>query len=189
MRLRVPVVGTAVFHQGRIIMDVYRHRPKEAYRAHPAILLFVVFASLLLEVTLPPIIPAARLLQLPLLVTIYFSMIRENQIFGTAFGMSVGILEDALSHGYLGQLGMAKALVGYLAATAGLKLEFDNLLVRGLLVGSLVLVHNGFLYLLTHQLLGLPSPFKLLNLATTVIVNVALSMILFPLFDRLKKQA
>ncbi len=168
-------------------MDVYRHRPREVSRVHPAVLLLIVFLSILLEVTLPPSLPIARLFQFPLLVTIYFSMIRENQIFGTVFGMSVGLLEDALSHGYLGQMGMAKALVGYLAATAGLKLEFDNGLVRGLLIGSLVLIHNGFIYLLTHQLLGLPPPFKPIHLATSAIVNAALGLILFPLLDRFKK--
>jgi len=170
-------------------MLVYRHRPKEAFRTHPAILSLIVFASLLLEVTLPPVFPVARLFQFPLLVTIYFSMIRENQIFGTAFGMSVGLLEDALSHAYLGQMGMAKALVGYLAATAGQKLEFDNHLVRGLLIGSLVFVDNGFTYLLTHLLLGLPGTLVPLRLLEIIIVNVALGLILFPLFDRLKKRA
>lgn len=167
-------------------MYVYRHRPKEAFRTHPAVLSLIVFASLLLEVTLPPVFPIARLFQFPLLVTIYFSMIRENQIFGTAFGMSVGLLEDALSHAYLGQMGMAKALVGYLAATAGQRLEFDNYLVRGLLIASLVFVDNGFTYLLTHLLLGLPGTLVPLRLLEIIIVNVALGLILFPLFDRLK---
>lgn len=170
-------------------MDVYRHRPKEAFRAHPAVLSLIVFASVLLEVTLPPALPVARLFQFPLLVTVYFSMIRENQIFGTAFGMSVGLLEDALSHGYMGQMGMAKTLVGYLAATAGLKLEFDNLLVRGLLIGSLVIIHNSFNYLLVHQLLGLQVPFDSLHILTSAIVNIALGLILFLLFDRLRKRA
>jgi rod shape-determining protein MreD len=170
-------------------MDLYRHRPKEAFRAHPAVLSLIVFTSLLLEVTLPPTWPVARLFQLSLLVTIYFPMIRENQIFGTAFGMSVGLLEDALSHGYLGQMGMAKALVGYLAATAGLKLEFDNLLVRGFLIAALVTVHNAFAYILTHHLLGLPAPFEPVHILTSTMVNVALGLVLFPLFDRLKKQA
>ncbi len=170
-------------------MGLYRHRPKEAFRAHPAVLSLIVFASLLLEVTLPPTLQVAQLFQFPLLVTIYFPMIRENKIFGTAFGVSVGLLEDALSHGYLGQMGMTKALVGYLAATAGLKLEFDNLLVRGVLIGLLVLTHNTFFYLLTHQLLGLPAPFEPFHILTTALVNVALGLILFPLFDRLRKQA
>lgn len=170
-------------------MEVYRHRTKEATRIHPAIIALVVFVSILLQVTLPPAIPITRLFQFPLLVIIYFSLTRENQIFGTVFGMSVGLLEDALSHGYLGQMGMAKALVGYLAATAGLKLEFDNALARGLLIGTLVFVHDGFIYLLTHQLLGLPPPFKPSHLITGAIVNIALGLILFPLFDRLKRPA
>ncbi|HEX5412080.1 MAG TPA: rod shape-determining protein MreD [Terriglobia bacterium] len=170
-------------------MDLYRHRPKEAFRAHPGILSLIVFASLLLEMTLPPILPITRLFQLPLLATIYFSMIRENQMFGTALGTIVGLLEDALSHGYLGQMGMAKALVGYLAATAGLKLEFDNLLVRGFLIGVLVAVHNSFLYLLSRQLLGLPAPFAPLHILSSTMVNVALGLVLFPLFDRVRKRA
>lgn len=170
-------------------MDLYRHKSSEASRVHPAILLLIVFASILLQVTLPPIFPVTRLFLLPLLVTIYFSMIRESPIFGTLFGMSVGLLQDALSHGYLGQMGMAKALVGYLAATVGLKLEFDNFLLRALLIASLVIVNNGFIYLVTHELLGLPAPFGLSHLAITVVVNVALGLILFPLFDRLRKKA
>ena len=170
-------------------MLVYRHRPKEAYRTHPAVLSLIVFASLLLEVTIPPVFPVARLFQFPLLVTIYFSMIRENQVFGTVFGMSVGLLEDALSHAYLGQMGMAKALVGYLAATAGLKLEFDNHLVRGLLIGSMVFINNGFTYVLVHLLLGLPGTLVPLRLVETIVVNVAIGLILFPFFDRLKKRA
>jgi rod shape-determining protein MreD len=170
-------------------MDVYRHRPKEAYRAHPAVLSVIVILSVLLEITLPVTIPVAHLFQFPLLVTIYFSMIRENQIFGTGFGMAVGLLEDALSHGYLGEMGMAKALVGYLAATAGLKLEFDNTIVRALLIGSLVVIHNGFIDVLTHQLLGLPTPLRSLHLASSAIVNIALGLILFPLFDRLRIEA
>lgn len=170
-------------------MDIYRHRPKEAYRAHPAVLSLLVFLSILLEVTLPPALPVAHLFQFPLLVVIYFSMIRENPTFGLAFGTAMGLLQDALSHGYLGQMGMAKALAGYLAAAAGLKFEFDNLLVRGLLIASLVFIHNGFLYLLTHNLLGLPPPFEPVQLVASILVNVALGLILFPLFDRLKRPA
>lgn len=167
-------------------MEVYRH-PKEASRVHPAILILVAFAGLLLQVTLPATFSITRLFQFPLLVVIYFSLSRENRVFGTLFGMGVGLLEDALSHGYLGQMGMAKALVGYLAATAGLRMDFDNALARGLLIGTLVVVHNGFIYLLTRQLLGLPTPFKPFHVVTTAIVNVALGLVLFPLFDRLKR--
>ena len=153
------------------------------------VLSVIVFLSLLLQVSLPPTLPVAHLFQFPLLVVVYASMVRENQTFGIAFGTGVGLLQDALSHGYLGQMGMAKALVGYLAATAGLKFEFDNLLVRGLLIASLVLIHNGFLYVLTHALLGLPAPFELLHLAASILVNVALGLILFPIFDRFKAPA
>ncbi len=170
-------------------MDIYRHKPREVFRVRLLTLTVIAFIALLLQVTLPPTLPLAHLFQFPLLVVVYFSMVRENQTFGITLGTGIGLLQDALSHGYLGQMGMAKALIGYLAATAGLKFEFDNLLVRGLLIGTLVMIHNGFLYVLTHELLGLPARFQLFHFLASILVNVAIGLILFPLFDRFKLPA
>lgn len=170
-------------------MDIYRHRPKEVFRVRPGVLLAAVFVSLLLEVTLPPTLPLAYLFQFPLLVVIYFSMVRENQTFGVFLGTAVGLVQDALSHGYLGEMGMAKAVVGYLAAAVGLRFEFDNLVVRALLIGTLVLIHNSFLYFLTHELLGLPAPFEIFHLLASALVNMAIGLVLFPVFDRFKLPA
>lgn len=184
-----PFVHTALHSQGQVLMETKSRRPKEVFRVHLTVLSATVFVALLLQATLPATLPLTRLFQWPLLVTVYFSMIRQNQTFGIALGTVIGLLQDALSHAYLGQMGMAKALVGYLAAMAGLKFEFDNLLVRGLLLASMVFIHNGFNYLLVREVLGLPPPFKPLYLTSTVLVNVALGLILFPVFDRMRQSA
>jgi rod shape-determining protein MreD len=122
----------------------------------------------------------------PLLVTVYFTLIRQNKIFGIALGTSLGLVQDALSHGYLGMFGMAKALVGYLAASAAIRFNFESLLARSVATASLILLHNLCMAGLQHALLESPPAFLPLDLTSAVLVNLALSLILFPLLDRFR---
>ena len=78
----------------------------------------------------------------PLLIVIYFSLMRRDKVFGIAMGTGVGLLQDALSHGYIGIYGIAKAIVGYLAASASTRFELESLVARTVLTGVFVLVHN-----------------------------------------------
>lgn len=170
-------------------MAIQTRRSVEVYRVRPVILWPTVFASLLLQVVLPLTFPKARFLDFPLLVTIYFSLLRRSKGFGIGLGTAVGLLQDALSHHYLGLFGMAKALVAYLAASASVKFDLEQLLARFILAGILVVVHGGFLFGLEHALLESPSPFVPLDLLTSVLFNVALALILFQVLDRFKKPA
>jgi rod shape-determining protein MreD len=77
-------------------------------------------------------------MDLPLLVTVYFTLIRQNKIFGIALGTGLGLTQDALSHGYLGMFGMAKALVGYLAASAATRFNVESLFTRSVVTASLI---------------------------------------------------
>lgn len=164
-------------------------RPAGAARFHPAVLLAVSFVAVLLQAVLPVRFPFTRLFEFPLLVTIYFSMSRQDRIFGVAFGTIIGLVQDALSHGYLGMMGMSKALAGYLAASGSTKFELDDNLARGILIAILVFIDNGFLAVLEYGLLGYPFSFRLLDVAERVLVNVALGLILFRGLDRLKKSS
>jgi rod shape-determining protein MreD len=76
------------------------------------------------------------------LAVIYFASLKCNRVFGTLLGMEVGLLQDALSHGYIGMFGMAKALVGYMAAWGSVKFNLEHTLPRFFLTGSLILVHS-----------------------------------------------
>lgn len=162
-------------------------RPVEVFRVHPAIFWGTVFAALLLQTVLPLKIPLARLFDFPLLVAIYFALLRRNKVFAIGLGTGLGLLQDALSHSYIGIFGMAKALVGYLAASASVKLDLEQLLARFLLTGILVLVHNLSLLGLRHGLIEYPPPFQPLDLVSAVLVNVALGLILFQALDRFRR--
>lgn len=161
-------------------------RPVEVFRIHPATLWLTMLAALLLQTFLPVKVPMARLMDFPLLVVIYFALVRRGKVFGIALGSSLGILQDALSHGYIGIFGMAKALVGYLAASASTRFELDSVLLRSLMTAVFVLIHSLFLAGLQHGLLEFPPPFEPLEMASSILVNVALGLVLFLVLDRFR---
>ena len=164
-------------------------RSVDVFKVRPIVLWPTIFLSLLLQIVLPVAFPKARFFDFPLIVTIYFSLLRRNKMFGIGLGTLVGLVQDALSHQYIGLYGMTKALIGFLAAAASGKFDIEQVLARFILAGILVLVHGGFLLGLEHSLLESPPPFVPLDLLTSVLFNVAAALILFQVLDRFKKPA
>ena len=167
-------------------MPVVPEREVEVFRVHPATLWVAILVALLLQTFLPLKIPLAGLMDFPLLVTVYFTLVRQNKIFGIALGTGLGLTQDALSHGYVGMFGMAKALVGYLAAFAAIRFNVESLFARSVVTASLILLHNLCMAGLQHALLDSPPAFMALDLVSAVLVNVALSLIVFPVLDRFR---
>jgi len=163
------------------------HRPIAVFQLHPAILSAAVLVALLLQTFLPLKVPLARLMDFPLLVTIYFAMMRRDRMMGMAMGTGLGLLQDSLSHGYIGIYGIAKGVVGYLAASASTRLELESLVARTVLTAVFVLVHNLCLALLQHALLEAPLPFQPFAAASAVLVNAALGLIMFQILDRFRR--
>jgi rod shape-determining protein MreD len=164
-------------------------RPIAVYRVHPVTFWASLFVALLLQTFLPLVLPVARLFDLPLLAVIYFALMNRNRVFGTILGMGVGLLQDALSHGFIGMFGMAKALVGYMSAWGSVKFNLEHTLPRFFLTGSLILLHSLILVGLRRALLEVPPLPQPLDLASAVLVNVALALILFQALDRFKEPA
>ncbi len=161
-------------------------RPTPAYSLHPAAFWASLFAGMLLQVSLPLKIPLARLFDFPLILTIYFALIRRNKIFGVVLGTGLGLLQDAFAHGLIGMFGIPKALVGYLAASASLKFEMDQLGARYVLTGLLVCLHRLVIAGLERLLFESPPPFVPLDLANAVVVNIALALMCFQILDRFR---
>ena len=162
-------------------------RPIEVYRVQPVVFWTTVLLSLLLHAVLPLKLPVARLFDLPLLVTIYYGLVRRNLVYGTLLGTGLGLVQDAMAHGFIGFHGMANCLNGYLAAAAGVRFDPEHLLPRSLLTGLLVLVHDLSVIGLQRALLESSPPFEPIDVAASVMVNVALGLVLFQLLDRFKQ--
>src|SRR5215472_3947100 len=170
-------------------MPAPAERPINVHRVHWITLWSAAFLALVLQAFLPVILPLARLFDLPLLVVIYFSVMRRSKVFGTLFGTMVGLAEDALSHGFLGIFGIVKALVGYFGAWASVQFDLEEFLGRLALTAVLVLFHSVTLGGLRHILVESPLTFQPLDLASVVLLNSALAVVLFQLLDRFRKPA
>jgi len=170
-------------------MPATPHRPIAVFQVHPAILAVASLAALLLQTFLPLKFRLAYLMDFPLLIAIYFALMRRDRVFGIAVGTGLGLLQDALSHGYIGIYGIAKAIAGYLAAWASTRFELESLVARTVLTGVFVFVHNLCYAVLQHVLLEAPPPFQPLAIASAVLVNVALGLIIFQILDRFRHPA
>jgi rod shape-determining protein MreD len=170
-------------------MAVSAGRPVEVFRVHPATFWVTVLAALLLQTFLPLKVPLAGVVDFPLLVTIYFALVRRGKVFGISLGTGLGLVQDALSHRYIGIYGMAKAIVGYLAASASVRFELESVPTRAVLTGLCVLIHSLALGGLQHSLLESPPPFQPLQMVSGLLVNVALGLVLFQVLDRFRHPA
>jgi rod shape-determining protein MreD len=128
------------------------------------------------------------MLDLPLMVVIYFAMSRRNPISATVGGALMGILQDALTHQPLGVFGIAKAFIGYLAASLGVKIDTEAHGTRLVLTFLFVLLHNGVDWVLVRHLLALPMAWNWLNELLRAAINALIAVVLFALLDRARSR-
>jgi rod shape-determining protein MreD len=168
-------------------MPASTHRSIAVFHVHPAIVSVATVAALLLEAFLPLKVPLAGLMDFPLIIVIYFALMRRDKLFGITLGAALGLLQDALSHGYIGISGIANSIVGYLAASASTRFELESLFARTVLTGVFVLVHDVCVAALQHALFETPPAFQPLTVASSVLVNAALGLIIFQILDRFRR--
>lgn len=162
-------------------------RELEEHRFPIAVLLGVPLLTLLLSAYLPKLAPATALVDLPLLVVIFFSLSQRSPVAGTFLGAIVGLLQDTLSNQYIGVNGIAKTLVGFAASSVGLKVDVDNSITRALLVFGLSMAQSTLLFLLERGLLGVHGYSPLwLHEVVRAGVNTLVAVPLFFLLDRLR---
>jgi rod shape-determining protein MreD len=132
----------------------------------------------------------AELIDLPLLVTIYFGVSRRNPVTGLFLGGTIGILQDALSHDNpIGMYGIAKTIVGYLASSIGARIDTEHPLSRFGLIFLFFHFHQAILVLTQRVLLNHPAPFFTLQLLLDSVVTAAFGVVLFALLDRLRRRS
>jgi rod shape-determining protein MreD len=147
----------------------------------------VPVAAILLQVLLPRLLPGLAILDLPLVVTIFFAVSRRNPIAGTATGGIIGLLQDLLTSQPIGVNGMAKSVIGYAAASLGSQIDVENTATRALMTFSFSLLQSLLLYLIERRLLGIRG-FHLLWLHELIraAVNTAVALPVFLLLDHWK---
>jgi rod shape-determining protein MreD len=174
--------------ESMITRSYMSRREVEQQGFHPAVAIVTPLTAILLQVYVPKIFPAFTILDLPLIVTLFFAISRRNPMAGTITGASIGLLQDLMSSPYIGVNGMAKSVIGYAAASLGSQIDVDNLTTRALLTFGFSLLQSILLYLIERRLLGIQQ-FHLLWLHELLraILNTAIALPLFLFLDRWKR--
>jgi rod shape-determining protein MreD len=156
-----------------------RHYPLLVYTLVP-------LTALVLQAWLPRVLGQYAWFDLPLVVTIYFALGRRSPIQGTLMGAALGLFEDALSHHALGINGVAKTVVGFIAASVGVRIDVENHTIR-LILNFLLSLLSSAVFVFTYRvLLGLDLEWQWFSELFRAIGNSLIAMVLFPLLDRLQ---
>lgn len=159
----------------------------EVHKFYGGAITAVAFLALVLQAFLNKYGAWAALLELPLLVTIYFGLSRRNPATGLLLGMVIGILQDAVSLTPLGLYGIAKTIVGFLASSLGSRLDTEHPLSRAALVFFFFYVQQASLAITEKFLLNQPTSFFHSTLVLSAVVNAVIAPFVFPLLDRLRR--
>jgi len=127
-----------------------------------------------------------NILDLPLLVTIFFAVARRRPIPGMLTGALIGTLQDAWTGNPIGLFGIAKTIVGYLGSSIGVKLDVENPGSRFLMTFAFVLIHK-FIYMAIDLLLvGGSEAWNWGHTAVSALANGLAAVVLFAVLDKLK---
>jgi rod shape-determining protein MreD len=146
----------------------------------------VPLAALVLQAWLPRVAGRYAWFDLPLVVTVYFALGRRSPIQGTLMGATMGIFEDGLTHHAIGINGIAKTVIGFIAASVGVRIDVENHSIR-LALNFLLSLLGSVIYLFVYRfLLGLDLDWNWLTELLKAVGNSVIALALFPLLDRLQ---
>ena len=154
-----------------------RHYPLLVYAMTPLV-------ALVLQALLPRYMRGYAWFDLPLVVTVYFALVRRDPIQGMLMGGSLGIFEDALTHHAIGVNGIAKTVAGFLSGSVGVRIDVENHTIRLLLTFLLSLLCSAIYVFIYRILLGLELEWSWVAELMKAVGNSVIAMALFPLFDR-----
>lgn len=153
---------------------------------HYPVLIYAMtpLAALVLQALLPRFLHGYAWFDLPLVVTVYFALVRRDPIQGMLMGGSLGIFEDALTHHAIGVNGIAKTVVGFLAASVGVRIDVENHTIRLVLIFLFSLTCSAIFVFIYRILLGMDLEWSWLAELMRAVGNTLIATVLFPLLDR-----
>jgi len=162
----------------------------EVHKFRAGAIIGTLLLVLFLQKFLPLYVSKAEILDLPLLITVYFGLSRRNPSTGLLLGMAIGLAQDSLSGMTvpLGLYGIAKTLIGYLASSIGARLDTEHPAARFALTAIFFVTHQGLISLTRRILLAQTEPWFNMHLLAGALVNALVAVFLFLLLDRLRKR-
>jgi rod shape-determining protein MreD len=174
------------YSEQRLLLGSQRESRISRFRAW--VFFVVPLAAILFQVYIPLFFQFLGFLDLPLLVTVYFAIMRRSPIAGVIVGATVGLIQDSLSRNPLGMFGIVKTLVGYFAASVGLRFDVEHPAVRLVLAYFFYVFHQFFYWVLARALLGQELEFDAQRTLFLGLLNSVVALALFHFLDKLKER-
>lgn len=165
--------------------DVSR-RNKAVARYRWVALAGISAGAILFQIYVPRFFAYLSYLELPLLVTVYFAIMRRSAVGAILFGAAIGLAQDSLSAQPLGMFGIAKTMVGYLGAVASQRVDVERASMRALLAFAFFASHQLLYWTMVRSLLDQPVAFDWPRELVQAVLNGAIAAPLFHLLDKLK---
>jgi len=164
----------------------------EVHKFRPGAVVGASFLALVLQAFVPTHVwkgdLVGDLIELPLLVTLYFGLSRRNPSRGLLLGMVIGMAQDGLSGANpIGLFGIAKTLVGYLASTIGARLDVEHPVSRMVLAFTFFHLQNLVCVFTRRWLLAQAAPIMSVRLLVASLVAALVAWPLFALLDKLRQ--
>jgi rod shape-determining protein MreD len=175
------------YSNGHLLLHSQREGQVSRFQAW--VLVLVPLCAILFQVYVPLFFQFASFLELPLATVVYFALMRRNQMTGLLLGAAVGLVQDSLSKNPLGMFGIVKTLVGYWAASIGVRIDVDHLAVRGLITFFFYVIHQVLYWVLERALLAHQPGFEIQRWLLMGVLNAIVGVALFRFLDRLRRLA
>ena len=167
---------------------LHTQRDTRTSRFKAWVVFLVPLVAILFQVYIPLFFQFLAYLELPLIVTVYFALMRRSPIGGLLVGAIVGLAQDSLSKNPLGMFGITKTIIGYVAASVGLRLDVDHPMIRLILGFFFFVFHQFIFWVLSRALLGQQMNFETQRTLVLGLLNAIVAVSLFHFLDKLKER-
>jgi rod shape-determining protein MreD len=176
------------FSTDRMLVDDARLVRRTKY---PAWIFFAApMMALIIQVYLPQFhtLNFIASIELPLLVTIYFALMRRSQIRGLGIGLVLGLAQDSFFSPHIGMYGICKTLVGYFSASIGMQFDVEHPVVRLILCFVFYMFQQFIYWVLRRSLLDQPVVFDFESQLILGLINSVIGVALFHFLDKFRSR-
>jgi rod shape-determining protein MreD len=152
------------------------------------VVVFVPLAAIFIQAFVAAKLRWLAVVDLPMMVVIFFAVARRNPISGCVTGAIIGLLQDSLggpSHP-IGMYGITDTIIGYAASSLGVKIDVENPGARFLITYVFLIVHEGVYFGVGHGLLRQPLQWSWSHIAIAGLANAVVGVFVYRFLDRFK---